>query len=538
MKRDKLYQIAITVLLAVLASSFALPVWAGDNPPDPQDPGEHSTVATANGEHIRDDDLAETVRENLPEDDDGIHCKDVKIFVQCCHGGGLLDDFDRVLSPPHTPPGGVAWVGGSAADPEEFSWGPNDAWCAANPPTGDYWTDTLIGNMGGGTISDSLDSTASADPAASGGSANTQYGIEEHPQSNSNNGGSGIAWGEGGSDPDTNHEVVVFSGDTETRHQHDCDNFESACNDMWGANANVSKTTGGTKQQLVDAIKAACANLDDNTQLVIYISGHGDTDFDVLEFLNDVLGEEEDDPVTVDPVIGPVELQAPLHDGWVNGFAQSAAQGETPTPYLTATFGNVVNLDQWEWSFNEMSLPVGGTYAPGETIELALDPAEFVYGINIVTLTPLDPTGAPMILENMELCSGDFNNGMTFPELKGDLDDSGWVGQPDLDIVLDQWGCGEPPKEPITDSRADPNGDGWVGQPDLDIVLDDWGLHGPPPPAGDGGGETLALPSTLASEPVAEVVSPSKGNRRDKSTMSSQAGRGRNNGRRRALGRR
>jgi len=54
----------------------------------------------------------------------------------------------------------------------------------------------------------------------------------------------------------------------------------------------------------------------------------------------------------------------------------------------------------------------------------------------------------------------------------GDLDGSGFVGQGDLDIVLDQWGNsgGE-----ITDPRADPSGDDFVGQADLDIVLDDWG---------------------------------------------------------------
>ena len=55
--------------------------------------------------------------------------------------------------------------------------------------------------------------------------------------------------------------------------------------------------------------------------------------------------------------------------------------------------------------------------------------------------------------------------------LKGDLDGSGYVGQDDLDIILDNWGLDVPPADP----SADPSGDNWVGQPDLDIVLDDWG---------------------------------------------------------------
>ena len=54
-----------------------------------------------------------------------------------------------------------------------------------------------------------------------------------------------------------------------------------------------------------------------------------------------------------------------------------------------------------------------------------------------------------------------------------------FVGQSDLDIVLDQWGFsgGE-----ISDPRADANDDEFVGQTDLDIVLDQWGQTGSPPP--------------------------------------------------------
>ena len=55
-------------------------------------------------------------------------------------------------------------------------------------------------------------------------------------------------------------------------------------------------------------------------------------------------------------------------------------------------------------------------------------------------------------------------------EIVGDLNDDGFVGQDDLDIILDSWGLSPPP-----DPRADPSGDGFVGQDDLDIVLDHWG---------------------------------------------------------------
>jgi len=71
--------------------------------------------------------------------------------------------------------------------------------------------------------------------------------------------------------------------------------------------------------------------------------------------------------------------------------------------------------------------------------------------------------------------------------LPGDLNLDDFVGQADLDIVLDSWGQYVDPSEP-----ADANEDGWVGQTDLDIVLDNWGEGTPPPP-----GNPIPEPSSL-----------------------------------------
>jgi len=54
--------------------------------------------------------------------------------------------------------------------------------------------------------------------------------------------------------------------------------------------------------------------------------------------------------------------------------------------------------------------------------------------------------------------------------LRVDLNDDGFIGQGDLDIVLDKWGWTVDPSDP-----ADCDGDGFVGQADLDMLLDDWG---------------------------------------------------------------
>jgi len=59
---------------------------------------------------------------------------------------------------------------------------------------------------------------------------------------------------------------------------------------------------------------------------------------------------------------------------------------------------------------------------------------------------------------------------VTGPHMRGDLNDDGWVGQTDLDIVLAEWG-NFPPGDP----RADPSGDRVVKREDLDYVLADWG---------------------------------------------------------------
>ena len=67
--------------------------------------------------------------------------------------------------------------------------------------------------------------------------------------------------------------------------------------------------------------------------------------------------------------------------------------------------------------------------------------------------------------------------GYVFIGFAGDLNEDGFVGQSDLDIVLAMWGNSGPD---ITDLRADVNTDNFVGQTDLDYVLADWGQGTPP----------------------------------------------------------
>ena len=115
-----------------------------------------------------------------------------------------------------------------------------------------------------------------------------------------------------------------------------------------------------------------------------------------------------------------------------------------------------------------------GTYAFDEHVPIGADASPSGYCFEgwvgdtaYVTDTNAAFTWIVMPAQNVEV-TAKYN---PFPDA-GDLDCNGFVGQGDLDIVLDQWGKSGPE---ITDPRADPSADGFVGMADLDIVLDNWG---------------------------------------------------------------
>lgn len=68
-----------------------------------------------------------------------------------------------------------------------------------------------------------------------------------------------------------------------------------------------------------------------------------------------------------------------------------------------------------------------------------------------------------------------------------DFSEDGFVGQADLDVILDNWGSRHVPvisqlPPPAEALAGDVNGDGFVGQDDLDAIIDAWGRQAP---AGD-----------------------------------------------------
>jgi len=75
--------------------------------------------------------------------------------------------------------------------------------------------------------------------------------------------------------------------------------------------------------------------------------------------------------------------------------------------------------------------------------------------------------------------AGFIVNGVMYYQVPGDLDDDGFVGLSDLDLILNNWNLSIPAADP----QADPSNDGFVGLDDLDIVLNNWNA-GIPPAAG------------------------------------------------------
>lgn len=72
----------------------------------------------------------------------------------------------------------------------------------------------------------------------------------------------------------------------------------------------------------------------------------------------------------------------------------------------------------------------------------------------------------------------------------GDLNNDGFFGIEDLNIVLSHWNQSVTPYDPL---QGDPSGDGFVGVEDLNFVLGNWNA-GTPPGAGTGVEDTAIVP--------------------------------------------
>ncbi len=119
---------------------------------------------------------------------------------------------------------------------------------------------------------------------------------------------------------------------------------------------------------------------------------------------------------------------------------------------VTATSTNlqIVDLFAENFTFNNASLPTDGVLSMNRSLITATNsPTNFAGEVGSIGGTP------PLI---------------------GDLDDDGFVGIADLNLVLGNWNQNVPPGDPL----ADPSDDGFVGIADLNVVLGNWNAGNPP----------------------------------------------------------
>jgi hypothetical protein len=120
----------------------------------------------------------------------------------------------------------------------------------------------------------------------------------------------------------------------------------------------------------------------------------------------------------------------------------------------------------------------------GDSFDLLMAWGGLIDAFNSVSF-PTNPANSAWSLTN----DGNFLRLSLDSTLAGDLDNDGFVGISDLNLVLGAWNLTVPP----ANAAADPSGDDFVGIEDLNTVLGNWNAGTPPPPV-----VAIPEPGTLA----------------------------------------
>ncbi len=427
LKANKLLSLLLLIPIILLLTS---PVSADDIPAPTQKKGSHSDVATSDGK-IRDDELIDYICEQINANGKGV--KDVKLMVQSCYGGGLLDDMERAFGPMGACPG-VPWIATSASEADKTATGYEDETVTDNEDTstiGSPWTDALAGDgpynldkMHGplrdgatGYVLDSFE-TAAANDWAGPNNPKAKHRTET-PQWATGNGGDEIMWtSEGGK-----HEAIVFAGkETNLRHKNNVVNMREGLKKTWGDSGNVKDILNGTKQDLLDAIKDAASRLDENTQLVIYIDDHGTASIDMDETKGNIADT---------PIEDEISWNFDVPDGWFEGMFANyfSSNRQTPTPSLNLEITNCDGCSFWGYYINDQHLEFPGSDTTGQ-VNLPIPFYSLRPGVNRLEIVPQSSstqasTGGispkshfgSLTVSRMELSTGPINEVSAFPLL-------------------------------------------------------------------------------------------------------------------------
>jgi hypothetical protein len=183
----------------------------------------------------------------------------------------------------------------------------------------------------------------------------------------------------------------------------------------------------------------------------------------------------EPDPVTTAAFVrgrGGIVIDPEFFETSVNQFYESSSPPEDTFSYSQSTTGVV-----------EEAGSISFTAEPGQVFHLVMSlvtqaghTGAYADASSTLTGSFISPDGAITL----------YTGGAP---LTGDLDNDGFVGINDLNIVLGNWNQNVPPADPA----ADPSGDNFVGIEDLNEVLGNWNAGTPP-----AGGSAVPEPGTLA----------------------------------------
>ena len=459
---------------------------AGAGQPRQQPPGVHSTVCTSDGQ-IRDDFLAQYLSDEIVAS--GGQVLDVKIFANCCYGGGLENDL-ALLFGPTGPCAGVPWVFASAADWDEQAWAFRASWCAdpiAN--LGSKFTSAIAGPHSGhwdstpGAMLDGVTNNVVADcvTARQHDEAGPFHEQAETVVISYGNSGENTVWNAAGA----SHEIILFGGRIDQpAYINDMDNMTNALQSLYGtAPHNIQRVENGTIQNLLDAITAACANLDANTQLLLHFTDHGGYSFDVVEHLQQTQGE--DPPYSVPEFQQTVIwLPPPPWPKWPWPPPPPPPPPPLPPPddddedpYLKLWLLYGVDTGYWIVALNDVPLSLPPGEVSGE-VRLPVPWEILLEGENTLTISAVGEPGEPFVYDSLELFSGRV-------AMQRDLPPVGAVCAAMEYGFIDPWlpGSAIPFHVPPQVSRPDWGHDGvlthYYSDPRWPDQLGFWGVSGP-----------------------------------------------------------
>ncbi len=235
------------------------------------------------------------------------------------------------------------------------------------------------------------------------------------------------------------------------------------------SNAGLGNGTAGRATTLGTILDNGSASIGVDADIPSQAISPSDTDFVSVSNNNDVdfFSFTVTEPSTVDLQLKPL-----------GGLFNQASQGFTPTPFDASARADL-SLRIWDTDGLTVlatadALPAGGIES---LLGIAL-PAAGEYFASITTIT-----------DTVQLYRLDVSVESAVP-IVGDLDNDGFVGIEDLNLILGNWNANVTPGDLLA---GDPSGDGFIGIEDLNVVLGNWNAGTPPPT-----GTIVPEPSTLA----------------------------------------